>query len=76
MMIERPQSIFLESKQIQTPAYFPSISSVKTPRQPLDYLSVLSALSGVTDKFLVSAFDLIPLKSEPDADAVKEAMSR
>ena len=67
MMIERPQSIFLESKQIQTPAYFPSISSVKTPRQPLDYLSVLSALSGVTDKFLVSAFDLIPLKSEPDA---------
>ena len=66
-MIERPQSIVLGSKQIQTPAYFPSISSVKTARKPLDYLSVLSALSGVADKFLVSAFDLIPLKDEPAA---------
>lgn len=66
-MIERPQSIGLGSKQIQTPAYFPSISSVKTARKPLDYLSVLSALSGVADKFLVSAFDLIPLKDEPAA---------
>ena len=78
-MIERPQSIVLESKQIQTPAYFPSISSIKTPRLPLDYLSVLSALSGVTNKFLVSAFDLLPLKGEPDAkkciDAAREAGS-
>ena len=78
-MIERPQSIVFESKQIQTPAYFPSISSIKTPRLPLDYLSVLSALSGVTNKFLVSAFDLLPLKGEPDAkrciDTAREAGS-
>jgi hypothetical protein len=67
MLIEQPQSIVLGSKLVQTPAYFPSISSVKTQRRPLDYLSVLSALSGVTDKYLVSAFDLLPLKDEPDA---------
>lgn len=66
-MIERPQSIILESKQLQTPLYFPSISSIKTPHQPLDYLSVLSALSGVTNKFLISAFDFLPLRDEPDA---------
>lgn len=67
MLIERPQSILLGAKRIQTPAYFPSISSVKTPHRPSDYLSVLSALSGIMDKYLVSAFDLLPLKGESGA---------
>lgn len=67
MLAERPQSLTLGSKQLQTPAYFPSISSVKTPLRPLDYLCVLTALSGLSDKYLVSAFDLLPLKDESNS---------
>lgn len=67
MLVARPRSLTLGSKQLQTPAYFPSISSVKTQLQPLDYLSVLSALGGLTDKYLVSAFDLLPLLDTSEA---------
>ena len=63
MLVERPTSLVLGSKQLQTPTYFPSISSVKTSLRPLDYLSVLSTSSGLTDKYLASAFDLLPLNN-------------
>lgn len=67
MLGERPSSLVLGAKQLQTPTYFPSISSVKTPLRPLDYLSVLSTTSGLTDKYLASAFDLLPLKEGANA---------
>lgn len=67
MMVERPRSLDLGSKQLQTPAYFPSISSVKTQLPPADYLAVLTALAGLTDKYLVSAYDLLPLAKERNA---------
>ena len=64
IVIERPRSINIGSKQMQVPAYFPSISSVKTPMPPAEYLSVLTALEGLNDKYLVSAYDIFPLKDE------------
>ena len=77
MLGERPSSFVLGSKQLQTPAYFPSISSVKTSLRPLDYLSVLSTSRGLSDKYLASAFDLLPLKDGSDArlciDAARES---
>jgi hypothetical protein len=67
MLGERPSSLAVGSKQLKTPTYFPSISSVKTSLRPLDYLSVLSTSQGLTDKYLASAFDLLPLKEGSEA---------
>jgi hypothetical protein len=53
--------LILDSMKLETPAYFPFISSIKTQLPILDYLSIVTALGGLTNKFLVSAFDLQPL---------------
>lgn len=58
------------------PAYFPSISSVKTQLPPADYLSVLTALADLTDKYLISAYDLLPLDRECDARKCIESARR
>ena len=71
--------LVLGSKQIKFPVYFPSISSVKTPLQPVDYLQTLTALDHLTDKFLVSAYDLPTLEQSRTAreciDAARDAGS-
>lgn len=41
-----------------TPAFFPSISSLKTALPPADYLAVLRSLHDLAPCFLVSAYDL------------------
>ena len=46
-----------------TPAFFPSISSLKTALSPADYLAVLRSLHSLTPRFLVSAYDLAASES-------------
>ncbi|WP_445372049.1 hypothetical protein ACH518_04690 [Methylomonas sp. HW2-6] len=58
MDVRRPASLRIGEKELQLPVYFPSISSVKTALQPIDYLQVLSTFVGLNSQFLVSAYDL------------------
>ena len=48
----------LAGTPLATPAFFPSISSLKTALPPPDYLAVLRSLHDLTPRFLVSAYDL------------------
>lgn len=65
MEVTRPTSLLIGQCELPLPAYFPSISSVKTALRPEDYLQVLSSLVGLNGQFLVSAFDLAAI-SNPD----------
>lgn len=58
MPIARPYEITLGATRLPTPAFFPSISSVKTTLSPAEYLGTLHALRDLNRQFLVSAFDL------------------
>jgi queuine/archaeosine tRNA-ribosyltransferase len=60
--IKRPISIPFAGVGARLPAFFPSVSSIKTNFSPLDYIEVLMA-SG-TQQFLISAYDI----SEPSED--------
>ena len=67
MTVRRPPELEFGGKALPLPVYFPSISSVKTALQPLDYLQVLASLVGINKQFLVSAFDLAALDRQEDA---------
>lgn len=58
MAIARPNEIALGSVRLSTPAFFPSISTIKTALTPAQYLAILHSLRNLKNKFLVSAFDL------------------
>lgn len=73
MTVRRPPELEFGGKALPLPVYFPSISSVKTALQPLDYLQVLASLVGINGQFLVSAFDLAALTQQEDAAKLLQA---
>jgi hypothetical protein len=58
MSVARPELIDLGTARLSVPAFFPSVSSVKTALVPPQYVALLHSLRSVTPLFLVSAFDL------------------
>ena len=58
MPVVRPRELTIGARSLPLPAYFPSISSVKTALWPQEYLQLLSSLGALNGQFLVSAFDL------------------
>jgi hypothetical protein len=58
MAIVRPAEVVLGPTRVPTPAFFPSVSSVKTALLPAEYLAALHSLRDMNRQFLVSAFDL------------------
>jgi queuine/archaeosine tRNA-ribosyltransferase len=58
MAIARPREITLGKTRLQTPVFFPSISTIKTALAPAEYLATLHSLRNLKKQFLVSAFDL------------------
>lgn len=75
MLASRPSELCIGKKALPLPAFFPSISSVKTALRPQDYLQVLSSLVGLNGQYLVSAFDLAAIE-RPDAAAQMLQVSR
>ena len=73
MTLRRVLELDIGGKALPLPAYFPSISSVKTALQPQDYLQVLSSLVGLNGQYLVSAFDLAALPSSDNAASLLRA---
>lgn len=73
MTVRRPLELDIGGKALPLPVYFPSISSVKTALQPLDYLQVLASLVGINGQFLVSAFDLAALAQPEEAAKLLQA---
>jgi queuine/archaeosine tRNA-ribosyltransferase len=69
MDIARPSSFLIGKKRLALPAFFPSVSSVKTALLPEEYLQLLASLTGVVDKFLMSAFDLDAIERPNEAMA-------
>ena len=61
--MDRPADLHLAGASLALPAFFPSVSSVKTNRLPVDYIELLVA-SGIP-QFLVSAYD-VSRSSEPE----------
>jgi len=54
----RPEKIDIGAISLRVPAFFPSVSTIKTALQPLDYISLLQSLRDLNKQFLVSAFDV------------------
>ena len=73
MTMHRLLELDMSGKALPLPAYFPSISSVKTALQPQDYLQVLSSLTGLNGQYLVSAFDLAALAQSAEAARLLKA---
>lgn len=74
MTIVRATELTVEARSLPFPAYFPSISSVKTALRPQVYLQLLSSMSGLNSQFLVSAFDLAGVEQvEPAQRALASA---
>ncbi|HVJ04236.1 MAG TPA: hypothetical protein VM578_01040 [Candidatus Saccharimonadales bacterium] len=67
MEVVRPKELTIGARSLPLPVYFPSISSVKTPMYPLEYLRLLSSLGALNSQFLVSAFDLAALDQPESA---------
>lgn len=77
MTLNRPRFLQIGQKKLDIPIYFPSVSSVKTAINPLDYVLVLSALR--IEQFLVSAFDVHYADEQTQATIkakIADAMSR
>ncbi|MBC2732464.1 hypothetical protein [Thiobacillus sp.] len=73
MAVRRPAELRIGGKALPLPAYFPSISSVKTAMRPQDYLQVLSSLIGLNSQYLVSAFDLAAIERPDEAARMLQA---
>ena len=58
MTARRHDELHLSGTAFHTPAFFPSISSLKTSLRPADYLMVLCSLHDIIPQFLMSAYDL------------------
>ena len=54
----RPDKLVLGNINLPIPAFFPSVSTVKTALDPGEYLALLYSLKELKPRFLVSAFDL------------------
>jgi hypothetical protein len=67
MSVMRPTELIIGARLLSLPAYFPSISSVKTALPPQDYLQLLSSLGGLNGQFLISAFDLADIDQPQSA---------
>jgi queuine/archaeosine tRNA-ribosyltransferase len=67
MPIARPGAIAFGTTSLTVPAFFPSVSSVKTTLEPSHYVALLHSLRDVMPLFLVSAFDL----READAELAR-----
>jgi hypothetical protein len=65
---DRPQLFELGEKWLSLPAYFPSVSSLKTALSPIDYVRVLNSLADTNRQFLFSAFDIGRLAGKPSKD--------
>jgi len=58
MAVARLKEIDLGNVLLPTPAFFPSISTIKTALSPAQYLATLHSLRALKKQLLVSAFDL------------------
>lgn len=58
MPVSRLSYLKAGNSTVSLPAFFPSVSSIKTGMSPVDYLASLRAMASVTSQFLVSAFDV------------------
>ena len=67
MGVVRPASLKIGQKELHLPAFFPSVSSVKTSLTPSEYIQMLASLSGLNGQFLVSAYDLAGLSVDDPA---------
>jgi hypothetical protein len=63
MKVNRPTKLTVGERSLPLPAYFPSISSIKTALPLQKYLHLLSSLAGLNGQFLLSAFDLANLEN-------------
>lgn len=75
MAPERAEKLQIGNVSISLPAFFPSVSSVKTAMLPRHYVELLAHLSFTNKQFLVSAFDIqnaIP----SDKDAIIAALGK
>jgi len=73
------ESIHIKDLQIgpiclESPIFFPSVSSVKTALAPLDYVRVLNALTGLNGQYLISAYDLSSM-NDSDQEAITSELS-
>lgn len=68
MATDRLTTLRFGEHTVLLPAYFPSISSVKTALRPTDYLHVLSSLINLNSHFLISAFDLATAGQQDDTE--------
>ncbi len=58
MPVSRLAVLEAGNSKVSLPAFFPSVSSIKTGLSPVDYIASLRAMASVTSQFLVSAFDV------------------
>lgn len=79
MPMSRLAALEAGNSKVPLPAFFPSVSSIKTGLLPLDYIASLRAMASVTSQFLVSAFDVQRAPSDMKAkiaglllDAIKD----
>jgi hypothetical protein len=72
-MVVRAIELTVGARPLPLPAYFPSISSVKTALRPQMYLQLLSSMSGLNHQLLVSAFDLASVEDRGLAQRVLES---
>ena len=72
MRYVRPDLLVLGETKLPMPAFFPSVSTVKTALNPSEYLAILYSLRELKPRFLVSAFDL----ARHGNDALLESLSR
>lgn len=74
MTLARSAVFPIGTRSLPLPAYFPSVSSIKTALRPQEYVQILSSLGGLTGQFLVSAFDLAGIdQPQPTRDALASA---
>lgn len=71
----RSQKLCLGSRELHTPIFFPSISSVKTSLRPVEYTGILNALGTLNIQYLVSAYDLLKTTSE-DSKILLDSLER
>lgn len=58
MPVSRLPALQAGNLRVALPAFFPSVSSIKTGLPPVDYIGSLRAMDAVTSQFLVSAYDV------------------
>lgn len=50
--------LFVGNTELDVPAFFPSVSSVKTALRPCEYVRLLTTVGNINGKLLVSAYDI------------------